>query len=96
MRDLFLGTGIAHTILLFAVVIALGLYLGRFKFKGISIGSTWILFIGILLSHFGFRGDPHKLMRWLKMPQLPLPVSLRLQSLRLTMSAGRHRVQGCW
>ena len=59
MRDLFLGTGIAHTILLFAVVIALGLYLGRFKFKGISIGSTWILFIGILLSHFGFRGDPH-------------------------------------
>ena len=59
MRDLFLGTGIAHTILLFATVIAIGLYLGRFKFKGISIGSTWILFIGILLSHFGFRGDPH-------------------------------------
>ena len=59
MRDLFLGTGIAHTILLFAVVIALGLYLGKFKFKGISIGSTWILFIGILLSHFGLRGDPH-------------------------------------
>ena len=59
MRDLFLGTGIAHTILLFAVVIALGLYLGKFKFKGISLGSTWILFIGILLSHFGLRGDPH-------------------------------------
>ena len=58
MHDLFLGTGIAHTILLFATVIALGLYLGRFKFKGISIGSTWILFIGILLSHFGLRGDP--------------------------------------
>ena len=32
MHDLFLGTGIAHTILLFATVIALGLYLGRFKF----------------------------------------------------------------
>ena len=59
MRDLFLGTGIAHTILLLASVIAIGLYLGRFKFKGISIGSTWILFIGILLSHFGLRGDPH-------------------------------------
>lgn len=41
------------------MVIALGLYLGKFKFKGISIGSTWILFIGILLSHFGLRGDPH-------------------------------------
>ena len=59
MRDLFLGTGIAHTILLLASVIAIGLYLGRFKFKGISIGSTWILFIGILFSHFGLRGDPH-------------------------------------
>ena len=27
--------------------------------KGVSIGSTWILFVGILLSHFGFRADPH-------------------------------------
>ena len=53
-----MGTGIAHTILLLAVVIASGLWLGRFKIKGISIGTTWILFLGILLSHFGFRGDP--------------------------------------
>ena len=59
MNELIFGTGIAHTILLFALVIATGIYLGRFKFKSISIGSTWILFVGILLSHFGFRGDPH-------------------------------------
>ena len=58
MKELFLGTGIAHTVLLFAVVIASGLWLGKFKVKGISIGTTWILFLGILLSHFGFRGDP--------------------------------------
>ena len=58
MRELFLGTGIAHSILLFAVVIMLGLWLGRFKIKGITIGSTWILFVGILLSHFGLRSDP--------------------------------------
>ena len=58
MLDLFTGTGIAHSILLFAVVIASGLWIGRFKIKGISIGSTWILFLGILLSHFGFRVDP--------------------------------------
>ncbi len=58
MHDLFLGTGIAHSILLFAVVIGLGLYLGRFKVKGVSIGSTWILFVGILLSHFGLRANP--------------------------------------
>jgi len=58
MKELFLGTGIAHTILLFAVVIASGLWLGKYKIKGVSIGSTWILFLGILLSHFGFRADP--------------------------------------
>lgn len=58
MTDLFTGTGVAHTILLFAAVIATGLYLGRFKVKGISIGSTWILFLAILVSHFGFRADP--------------------------------------
>ena len=58
MKELFLGSGIAHTILLFAIVIASGLWLGKKKVKGISIGSTWILFLGILLSHFGFRADP--------------------------------------
>ena len=57
MRDLFIEPGIAHSIMVFAVVIALGLYLGKFKLKGISIGSTWILFTGILLSHFGVRVD---------------------------------------
>ena len=58
MKELFLGTGIAHTILLFAFVIASGLLLGKVRIKGISIGSTWILFLGILLSHFGFRANP--------------------------------------
>ena len=58
MKELFLGQGIAHTILLLAFVIAIGIYLGRFKLKGVSLGSTWILFVGILVSHFGFRADP--------------------------------------
>ena len=58
MNDLFFGTGIAHSILLFALVIGIGIWLGRFKIKGVSIGSTWILFVGILLSHFGLRADP--------------------------------------
>ncbi len=58
MSDLFFGSGIAHTILLFAVVIMSGLWLGKFKYKGVSLGSTWILFLGILISHFGFTADP--------------------------------------
>ncbi|MBR1573404.1 MAG: putative transporter, partial [Bacteroidales bacterium] len=58
MQDLFTGTGIAHSIMLFAFVIATGLLLGKFKVKGVSIGSTWILFVSIILSHFGFLADP--------------------------------------
>ncbi|MBR3526442.1 MAG: putative transporter [Bacteroidales bacterium] len=46
------------TIVIFAVTIAVGLLLGRIKIKGISIGSTWILFVGIILSHFGAQADP--------------------------------------
>ena len=57
MRELFYGYGVAHTILLLAFVIGVGLYLGRFKVKGISLGSTWILFMGILMGHLGFQGD---------------------------------------
>ena len=58
MKDLFLGPGVAHAILLLAFVIGTGTYLGRFKVKGISVGATWILFVGIIVSHFGFRADP--------------------------------------
>lgn len=58
MQDLFFGTGIAHSILLFAFVIAVGLWIGKFKIRGISIGSTWILFVGIIVSHFGFLSNP--------------------------------------
>ena len=50
-------SGVANSILLFSLVIAFGLWLAKFKIKGISIGTTWILFIGILVSHFGYRPD---------------------------------------
>jgi len=58
---LFFGYGVAHTILLLAFVIGGGLYLGRFKIKGISLGSTWVLFLGILMGHLGFGADPDAL-----------------------------------
>ena len=65
MKDLFFGQGVTHTILLLALVIGIGIYLGRFKVKGVSLGSTWILFVGIIVSHFGFRADP-ELLRFIK------------------------------
>ncbi len=58
MLKLFTQGGTAGAILILALVIASGLYLGRFKLKGISLGTTWILFMGILLGHFGLRVNP--------------------------------------
>ena len=65
MSDLFFGQGTGHSIMLLAFVIATGLLLGRLKFKGVSLGSTWILFVGIFMSHFGFRADA-SLLHFLK------------------------------
>ncbi|MBR5174447.1 MAG: putative transporter [Bacteroidales bacterium] len=58
MIKLFTDGGTAGAILILALVIASGLYLGRFRLKGISLGTTWILFMGILLGHFGLRINP--------------------------------------
>ena len=51
--DLLYGTSIAHTVLLYAVVIAAGVLLGRIKVFGVSLGVTFVLFVGILLGHIG-------------------------------------------
>lgn len=59
--DLFFGAGIAHTVVVFAVAIAVGILLGKVKVWGISLGVTWVLFVGIFLSHFGMRVDPSTL-----------------------------------
>lgn len=48
---------VAHSILLVALVIALGLFLGRIKVCGISLGVTWILFVGIFASAMGLQLD---------------------------------------
>ena len=59
--DLFFGGGIPHAILIFSLVITLGILLGKIKIKGISLGITWILFVGIIFSHFGLRIEPSTL-----------------------------------
>lgn len=58
INNLFFGGGVAHSILLIALVVAIGIALGKIKIAGISLGITWILFVGIALSHFGMRIDP--------------------------------------
>lgn len=59
LSELFWGEGVAHTVLLFAAVIAVGIPLGKIKVFGVSLGITLILFVGVLLGHFGFKVNHH-------------------------------------
>lgn len=55
--NLFTKTeSVAHIALLYAIVIAIGVYLGKIKIGGISLGVTFVLFAGILAGHVGFTG----------------------------------------
>lgn len=51
-------TSLAATLVLLSFVIAAGIYLGKIKFGGISLGVTFVLFVGILMGHFGYEIDP--------------------------------------
>lgn len=57
LQTLFCQQGIAHAVLTLALAITGGLLLGKVKIGGVSLGVTWILFIGIALSHFGMTID---------------------------------------
>lgn len=52
--ELLTGGSVASSVLLLSFTIAVGIMLGRLKVCGISLGITWILFVGIVLGHFGF------------------------------------------
>ena len=55
LTNLFTATdSVAHIALLYAVVIAAGVYLGKIKVGGISLGVTFVLFAGIVAGHIGF------------------------------------------
>ena len=58
MLNLLTQRDTAGAIFILAIAIASGLYLAKFKIKGISLGTTWILFMGILLGHLGLRINP--------------------------------------
>ena len=59
LNSLFFGTGVPHSIFILTIAIAVGIYLShRLKFKGITLGITWILFCAIAMSHFGMHLDP--------------------------------------
>lgn len=58
LYDLVFGTSVASSIILVAFTITVGIILGKVKIFGISLGITWILFVGIVLGHFGLEINP--------------------------------------
>lgn len=55
------NTALASTILLYSVVIFVGIWLGKIKMFGVSLGVTFVLFVGLLLGHIGYRVDDNVL-----------------------------------
>lgn len=52
------NTSLASTIVLYSVVIFVGIWLGKVKIFGVSLGVTFVLFVGLLLGHFGYCANP--------------------------------------
>ncbi|MCU0457097.1 MAG: transporter, partial [Bacteroidales bacterium] len=57
IKELLYGESVAHTILIYCIIIAAGVALGKVKFFGISLGIAFVLFAGIAAGHFGFRAN---------------------------------------
>lgn len=51
------NASLAATLVLYSFVIAAGIYLGKIKVAGVSLGVTFVLFVGILMGHFGYIVD---------------------------------------
>lgn len=50
---------VAYTVIVYSVVIAVGVALGKVKFFGISFGIAWVLFAGIAMAEMGFTVNTH-------------------------------------
>ena len=57
ISDLLLKESVAHTIFIYCIVIASGVFLGKLKLFGVSFGITFVLFMGIIMGHFGFSAN---------------------------------------
>ncbi|NMC39037.1 MAG: putative transporter, partial [Bacteroidales bacterium] len=65
LNDLLWKDTVAHTVLIYSVIIATGVFLGKRKIFGVSLGITFVLFAGIALGHFGFTAS-HQVLEFLR------------------------------
>ncbi|HBZ33697.1 MAG TPA: putative transporter [Bacteroidales bacterium] len=61
LYNLFFHQSVAHTILIYSLVITIGFQLGKLKIGTFSLGVTFVLFVGIAAAHFGLVVDPSQL-----------------------------------
>lgn len=61
IREVFLEPSVTQTIVVLSLVCALGLQLGKLHIRGISLGITFVFFVGIIASHFGIQTDAEML-----------------------------------
>ena len=65
VNELLWDDTVAHTIILYSLVIAAGVFLGKLKIRGVSLGITFVLFAGILMGHLGFTAN-HKVIEFVR------------------------------
>lgn len=65
IANLFGGSGVGPSVLYLSIAVFVGLLLGRFKIKGVSLGITWVLFVGIFVSALGVDLN-HDMMHFIK------------------------------
>lgn len=64
-HSLLFEDGIAHTILLYALIISVGIALGKVRIFGISLGVTFVLFVGLFIGHLGFDAN-HDIVHFIR------------------------------
>lgn len=65
LYDLIFQESVAHTILIYSLIIVTGIFFGKLKFFGVSLGITFVLFAGLAAGHFGFTAN-HLVIDFLK------------------------------
>ena len=57
LHDLLWQETVAHTILIYSLIIVVGVFLGKLKPFGVSLGITFVLFAGLAAGHFGLSAN---------------------------------------
>ena len=58
LKELFVEHSALQAVVVVSLISTIGIGLGKIRFFGISLGTAFIFFVGILAGHFGLSLDP--------------------------------------